>query len=63
MSGESQILLLRYSQIKQIISLFPSVFATLQLSVSLEPIDQFQFVLLQKADLQMMYTINQKNEN
>ena len=42
----SQILILRYSQTKQIISLFPIVFATLQLPVSLEPIDQFQWGLL-----------------
>ena len=42
--------------------LFPIVFATLQLHVSLEPIDQFQWDLFKKVALQRMYTINQKNE-
>ena len=46
MSWNLQILILRYSQSKQITSLFPVVFATLQHSVSLEPIDQFQWRLL-----------------
>ena len=41
-----QILILRYSQTEQIFSLFHIVFETLQLFVSLEPIDQFQWGLL-----------------
>ena len=45
------------------ISLLFIVFATFQLPISLEPIDQFQWRLLIKVALQMMYTINQKNEN
>ena len=58
----SQTLILRYSQTKQINYLFPTVFATPQLPVSLKPIDQFQWGLLQKVALQMMCTINQKIE-
>ena len=45
------------------ISLFPTISATLQLPVSLEPIYQFQRDLLYKVTLQMMYTINQKHKN
>ena len=37
--------------------------ATLQLSISLELIDQFQWGLLYKIALQMMYKINYKNKN
>ena len=42
--------------------MFPVEFATLQLPVFWEPIDQFQWGLLQNVALQMMYTINKKNE-
>ena len=45
MSRNSQILILRYSQTKQIISLFPTVFATLHLPVSLVPIAQLGSVV------------------
>ena len=41
-------------------NLFPIVFATLQLPLSLESIDQIHWGLLQKVALQMMYTINKK---
>ena len=46
MSSNSQILIWRYSQMMQIISLFPGVFANLRLPISLEPIDRFQWDLL-----------------
>ena len=47
-----QILILRYGQTKNIISLFPTLFTNLQLPITLKLIDQFQRGLLQKEALQ-----------
>ena len=60
MSQNSQILILRYRKTKKMIFWFPIVFVTLQLPISLELIDQFQWGLLEEVALQVMYTINQK---
>ena len=42
---------------------FDIVFGILQLLVSLEPIDQFQWGFLQNVALKMLHTVNYKNEN
>ena len=41
--------------------LFPIVFGILQLLISLEPIDQFQWGFLQNVALKMVHTVNKKN--
>ena len=54
MSQKSQVPILKYSPTKYIISLFPAVFTVLQLHVSFEPIDQFEWGLFLKVALQMV---------